>query len=64
MNENMNNIMKDISEMQTNFKSAKNKKQICDACLPFKEKYGFTDIQTLNIARGNMSVADIYKLLQ
>ena len=56
--------MKDISEMQTNFKSAKNKKQICDACLPFKEKYGLTDIQTLNIARGNMSVADIYKLLQ
>ena len=39
------------------------KKNICDLCIPFRDKYNLTDLQTLRIARKEMDLAEMVKLL-
>ena len=38
------------------------KKAICDICVPFRDKAGLTDSQTLQIARKELSLTDIIRL--
>lgn len=40
------------------------KKAMCDLCVPFRDKYGLTDLQTLKIARREMSLQEILDLLR
>lgn len=37
---------------------------MCALCVPFRDKYGLTDLQTLRIARQEMSLMEIVDLLQ
>lgn len=40
------------------------KKAICDLCIPFRDKYGLTDLQTLRIARKEMELAEMVEILE
>lgn len=39
------------------------KKAICDLCIPFRDKYGLTDLQTLRIARNEVELMELVKML-
>ena len=39
------------------------KKNICDLCTPFRDKYNLTDLQTLRIARKEMDLSEMVKLI-
>ena len=38
------------------------KKAICDLCVPFRDKAGITDSQTLQIARGELNISAILSI--
>ena len=40
-----------------------NKKNICDLCIPFRDRYNLTDLQTLRIARKELDLSEMVKLL-
>lgn len=40
------------------------KKSMCELCVPFRDKYGLTDLQTLRIARKEMDLMEMINLLQ
>ena len=37
---------------------------MCELCVPFRDKYGLTDLQTLRIARKEMDLMEMVELLQ
>lgn len=39
------------------------KKAMCALCVPFRDKHGLTDLQTLRIARKEMSLMEMLQLL-
>ena len=39
------------------------KKAMCDLVIPFRDKYGLSDLQALMIARNEMSISEIAELL-
>lgn len=39
------------------------KKAICNLVIPFRDKYNLTDLQALQIARNELSVAEIADIL-
>lgn len=60
----MNNIMKEIGELQDNYKklvseNRLSKKAMCELIIPFRDKYGLSDLQALQIARAELSISDI-----
>lgn len=40
------------------------KKNICELVIPFRDRYGLTDLQALRIARKEMDLAEIIKVLE
>ena len=57
----------EIAKLQEDYKAlvaAKklSKKAICDLCVPFRDKAGITDSQTLQIARGELCIAAILSI--
>lgn len=40
------------------------KKAICDLCIPFRDKYRLTDLQSLRIARKEMELSEMVDLLE
>lgn len=59
----------DIAIMQEKYSSlfvngVVTKKNICEVCVPFKDKYGFSDLQTLQLARSELSIAEIIRLVK
>lgn len=40
------------------------KKAMCELCIPFRDKHGLTDSQTLRIARAEMSLSELAELLE
>lgn len=40
------------------------KKAIYELCIPFRDKYGLTDSQTLRIARAEMPLPEMAELLE
>lgn len=57
----------EIAKLQEDYKAlvaAKklSKKAICDLCVPFRDKAGLTDLQTLQIARNELSLMAILSI--
>lgn len=62
-------ILKDIADLQSGWDSLKSsktmtKKDVCNLCIPFRDKYELTDKQTLMIARQELSLTEIYNLMK
>lgn len=59
--------IKDAAELQRKFAALGNcysKKALCDLCVPFRDRYGLTDLQTLRIARKELSLSELLDLLE
>lgn len=64
----MNDLMNDVAELQKGwnelqFSGRMTKKAMCDLVIPFRDKYGLQDSLALQIARAELSVAEINDLL-
>ena len=62
-------LFKQIAEMQKQYQNlidtkSLTKKALCDLCVPFRDKYGLTDLQTLMIARKEMGIPEIIDLFE
>lgn len=60
----MNNILIEAGKLQDGYDELLEsgnftKKALCDLCIPFRDKYELTDMQTLQIARKEMSITRI-----
>jgi hypothetical protein len=65
----MNDILIEAGKLQDEYdKLVRNrkltKKALCDLCIPFRDKYGLTDMQTLKIARRELSITQIVDFIQ
>lgn len=65
----MDELFKQIAEMQKQYQNlidtkSLTKKAMCDLCVPFRDKYGLTDLQTLMIARKEMGIPEIIDLFE
>ena len=65
----MDKLFKQIAEMQKQYQNlidtkSLTKKALCDLCVPFRDKYGLTDLQTLMIARKEMGIPEIIDLFE
>ena len=65
----MDKLFKQIAEMQKQYQNlidtkSLTKKAMCDLCVPFRDKYGLTDLQTLMIARKEMGIPEIIDLFE
>lgn len=64
----MRDLMNDVAVLQTEYQKLADerrlsKKAMCDLVIPFRDKYGLKDGQALQIARAELSVAEINELL-
>ena len=64
----MDNVMSDIAQLQTEYQKLidekkLSKKNMCDLVIPFRDKYNLTDLQALQVARNELSIAGINDLL-
>lgn len=64
----MNNIMNDITDLQTNYQmlideKRLTKKAMCDLVIPFRDKYKLKDSQALQVARDELTIAEINMLI-
>lgn len=62
-----NNFFEEASELQENYQKLIDerkltKKAMCDLCIPFRDKYHLTDLQTLRIARKEMELSEMIDL--
>ena len=61
-------LLKEIADLQTAYQALFDekrltKKAICDLCVPFRDRHSLTGLQTLRIARDEMSISEIAELL-
>ena len=66
---NTDKLFKQIAEMQRQYQNlidtkSLTKKAMCDLCVPFRDKYGLTDLQTLMIARKEVGIPEIIDLFE
>lgn len=66
---NTDKLFKQIAEMQKQYQNlidtkSLTKKALCDLCVPFRDKYGLTDLQTLMIARKEVGIPEIIDLFE
>lgn len=64
----MSDLMNDVAVLQTEYQKLideqrLSKKAMCDLVIPFRDKYGLQDSLALQIARSELSVAEINDLL-
>lgn len=57
-------FLRDAVKLEEDYKKLFNqkrltKKAMCDLCIPFRDKYGLTDLQTLRIARSEVTTREI-----
>ena len=62
-----NNFYEEASELQKEYQKLIDerkltKKAMCDLCIPFRDKYNLTDLQTLRIARKEMDLSEMVDL--
>lgn len=62
-------IMREVAELQKEYQKLIDEKRLtkramCDLCIPFRDKYGLTDLQALRIARNEMDLSEIVDLLE
>lgn len=60
-------FFKEASELQEKYQELIDerkltKKAMCDLCIPFRDKYNLTDLQTLRIARKEMDLSEMVDL--
>lgn len=60
----MNEVMSDIGDLQTNYRVLIDEKRLtkramCDLVIPFRDKYGLTDLQSLQIVINELTIAEI-----
>ena len=61
-------LMREIGALQAGYNrlmqsKAVTKKAICNLVIPFRDKYGLSDLEALKITRNEMSIAEIAELL-
>lgn len=61
--------IREIAELQEKYQQLVDskrlsKKAMCELCIPFRDKYGLTDSQTLRIARAQMPLSEMAELLE
>ena len=59
--------VKDIVDLQESYKElvetkTLSKRKLCELCIPFRDKFGLTDIETLRIARDEITLKEIDKI--
>lgn len=59
-----NDFFKEASELKDKYQELVDerkltKKAMCDLCVPFRDKYHLTDLQTLKIARNEMDLSEM-----
>ena len=64
----MENVMNEVGNLQKKYNNLltsgkMTKKAMCDLVIPFRDKYGLSDLQALMIARNEMSISEIAELL-
>ena len=64
-----NDFFKEASKLQDDYqelidKKKLTKKAMCDLCVPFRDKYSLTDLQTLRIARREMDLSEMVALAE
>lgn len=64
-----NTFFKESAELQRKYKNLINtkrltKKAMCNLCIPFRDKYNLTDLQTLRIARQEMDLSEMVALAE
>ena len=64
---NTDKLFKQIAEMQRQYQNlidtkSLTKKALCDLCVPFRDEYGLTDLQTLMIASKEVGIPEIIDL--
>ena len=65
----MDNIFKEIGRLQEEYESLVKskkltKKAMCDLCIPFRDKYSLSGLQTLQIARKELDIPEIIALFE
>ena len=62
----MGMTLSDIIEIQKAYKALGNftKKQLCDAMIPYRDKFELTDREVLSIARNELTLEEIDKFLK
>ena len=63
------NIMREVAELQTEYQrlideKRLTKRELCDLCIPFRDKYGLKDSQALRIIRKEMDLSEMADLLE
>lgn len=61
--------IKDIVDLQESYEElvktkTLSKRKLCELCIPFKDKFGLTDIEVLRIARNEISLKEIQELIE
>ena len=61
--------IKDIIDLQESYEELVNtktlsKRKLCEICIPFRDKFGLTDIEVLRIARNEISLKEIQELIE
>ena len=61
--------IKDIIDLQESYEELVNtktlsKRKLCELCIPFRDKFGLTDIEVLRIARNEISLKEIQELIE
>lgn len=64
----MDNVMNEVGNLQKSYNSLiengkLTKKAMCDLVVPFRDKYGLSDLQALMIARNEMSIPEMAALM-
>ena len=61
--------IKDITDLQESYEKlvrtkTLSKRKLCEICIPFRDKFGLTDIEVLRIARNEISLKEIQELIE
>nr|DAT76299.1 MAG TPA: hypothetical protein [Caudoviricetes sp.] len=61
--------IKDIVDLQESYEELVKTKtlskiKLCELCIPFRDKFGLTDIEVLRISRNEISLKEIQELIE
>ena len=64
----MENMMNEVGNLQKAYNSLiesgkLTKKAMCDLIIPFRDKYGLSDLQALMIARNEMPISEMAEVM-
>lgn len=61
--------IKDIVNLQESYEElvktkTLSKRKLCELCIPFRDRFGLTDIEVLRIARNEVALKEIQELIE